>query len=217
VFQKNISSTQTTPKTYLGRAKNISRRTRASSGTKSTKKAAPMSTASNSADIFQDDFALPDAQEKKIKRSKWHKRKNTLSPEVVPELEKPENPAKRPKKEPTVKFENLPVAALAAVKIDRDRDADDAMMIEAGFNPLVHLPRCEECKAENAFQENDEGALVCTACAHVNSKSALLPGFDTPQISKNSARLEEKQVKREVRLEQTLRGVLCFARKACGV
>lgn len=159
------------------------------------------SSATDFTHIFRDDFASRQNEERKIKRGNWHKRRGTASPTDVPDLESPENPKKRTKLESalTVKFEPLPpVAAPLVVKKEKDSDGDDALMAHLGLNPLVHTPKCQHCGAENSLQENDETALVCTTCAHVNSKPELRRGFDTPMISKKTARAQDQHAQREV-------------------
>lgn len=136
------------------------------------------SSASDTMQIWQDDFSSPRNEEKKTKRSGWHKRKSAPSPTAAADLEQPENPKKKtkPDSEQVVKIAPAPAAA----KKERDKDADDAEMTFLGLNPLVHVPRCENCGAENSFQENDEAAMVCTKCAHVGSKPELQRGWDMP-------------------------------------
>lgn len=124
----------------------------------------------------------------KIKRSGWHKRKANPSPEPLENATPAENPAKRAKNEPTVKFELPPPAK---IKTEPDASLDDI-----GLNALVHTPRCSHCQTENSFQHNDESALVCGKCGTVQSSPELQRGYDT--LSGIFADNEDKRLKQEV-------------------
>lgn len=91
----------------------------------------------------------------KVKRSQWHKKRALPEPEPEPEP----SAAKKAKIE-------------AAIKLSHYKTALEEVRIEW---------QCTFCKKTDTLRKvEDEGILVCTACATVDPQVFFGPGYDDP-------------------------------------